>query len=102
MDAGKCLTALVPFVRLTSAFPIDDFSTSQHFGKGAETVRPGLEDLLPIGEFPFRSSLALRMVFFDCSPAVTYLPELSGGREMGEAISGTGLIGVGFQAGIGL
>ena len=99
LGACKCLTALIPFVGLTSAFPIDGFSTSRCFGKGVDTVRP--EDLMPARELPLGDSRAFRTVFFDCSPAVTYLPELSGGREMGETISGTGLMGMGFRAGVG-
>jgi hypothetical protein len=46
LTAGKCLTAFIPFVRLTFSFPIDGFSTSRHFGMGVETVR--LDGLTPM------------------------------------------------------
>ena len=97
LGAGKRLNTFVPLVGLASAFPIDDFSTSRRFEKGAETVRP--EDL--IREFPFGSSLVLRTVCLDRSPALTCIPVLGEGREMGKTISGTGLTNMGARADVG-
>jgi len=43
LGAGKCLTALVPFVGLTFVFPTGGFSIFRRFKEGAETIWP--EDL---------------------------------------------------------